>query len=550
MMKWMVLGWTLLSTVSGALAAGAGNSVVVVYNRNLPESKALAEFYAGRRGVPAGQLFGADLNAASEVMTRAEFRDKLQDPLFEWLVKEKLFTRNPKKRTAGVEYRNLIGAKIRYLVLCYGIPLKIARDTEIKEEGMDKIQEQLRGRNEAAVDADLALLPNSAEKFPLTGPVVSPFYLSTNAGAFHPTNGIVMVARLDGPTVDIARGLVDKAMRAESDGLWGHAYIDARGLTSGDLKMGDDWINGAAAIARRMGFETKVDDKEAMFDAGFPMSQVALYVGWYGLNPSGPFERTAVEFMPGAFAYHLHSFSAATLRSTDHFWVGPLLAKGATITMGCVDEPYLAGTPNVAAFLERLLARRWTFGEAAYACQPVLSWQTTVVGDPLYAPFAQPPDALHYKLEREKNPLVEWSHLRVVNLNLASGSSVTEVTNYLHGIWATVTNSAVLQEKVGDFALADKNVSAACEAYEKALQLKPSPQQKIRLLLLLGHLQAGLGHAQDAYNAYFQLVTEAPDYPDTAKIFGELAGLARKLGKSKEAERFSQEAERLSVPAR
>ena len=280
------------------------------------------------------------------------------------------------------------------------------------------------------------------------------------------------------------------------------------------------------------------------------MSQVALYVGWYGLNPSGPFERTAVEFMPGAFAYHLHSFSAATLRSTDHFWVGPLLAKGATITMGCVDEPYLAGTPNVAAFLERLLARRWTFGEAAYACQPVLSWQTTVVGDPLYAPFAQPPDALHYKLEREKNPLVEWSHLRVVNLNLASGSSVTEVTNYLHGIWATVTNSAVLQEKVGDFALADKNVSAACEAYEKALQLKPSPQQKIRLLLLLGHLQAGLGHAQDAYNAYFQLVTEAPDYPDTAKIFGELAGLARKLGKSKEAERFSQDAKRLSVPAK
>jgi len=35
--------------------------------------------------------------------------------------------------------------------------------------------------------------------------------------------------------------------------------------------------------------------------------------------------------------------------------------------------------------------RRITFGEAAWAAQPVLSWQTTVVGDPLYRPFAKEP---------------------------------------------------------------------------------------------------------------------------------------------------------------
>jgi hypothetical protein len=29
----------------------------------------------------------------------------------------------------------------------------------------------------------------------------------------------------------------------------------------------------------------------------------------------------------------------------------------------------------------------YTFGEAAWAAQPVLSWQTTVIGDPLYRPF-------------------------------------------------------------------------------------------------------------------------------------------------------------------
>ena len=40
------------------------------------------------------------------------------------------------------------------------------------------------------------------------------------------------------------------------------------------------------------------------------MSQIALYAGWYERNASGPFAQPKVEFMPGAFAYHLHSFSA------------------------------------------------------------------------------------------------------------------------------------------------------------------------------------------------------------------------------------------------
>jgi hypothetical protein len=51
--------------------------------------------------------------------------------------------------------------------------------------------------------------------------------------------------------------------------------------------------------------------------------------------------------------------------------------------MGCVHEPYLSCTPQLPVFAARLIYDRMTFGEAAYAAQPVLSWQTTVVGDPL-----------------------------------------------------------------------------------------------------------------------------------------------------------------------
>src|ERR1041384_3837962 len=46
---------------------------------------------------------------------------------------------------------------------------------------------------------------------PLHGPARNSTYGVTNAALLQPTNGVLMVARLDGPSVEIARGLVDKA---------------------------------------------------------------------------------------------------------------------------------------------------------------------------------------------------------------------------------------------------------------------------------------------------------------------------------------------------
>src|SRR5205814_3803105 len=135
-----------------------------------------------------------------------------------------------------------------------------------------------------------------------TGPITNPFFLATNANFMQPTKGILLVARLDGPSASIAQGLVDKAIEAETNGLWGRAYFDARGLTNGEYRIGDEWIRNAANAARKNGFETVLDENPNTFSAGYPLSQVALYAGWYDWNVSGPFTRPTVEFMPGAFA--------------------------------------------------------------------------------------------------------------------------------------------------------------------------------------------------------------------------------------------------------
>jgi hypothetical protein len=319
---------------------------------------------------------------------------------------------------------------------------------------------------------------------------------------------------------------VDKALAAERDGLWGRAYFDARGLDkTNNYYLGDEWILGGGEICRELGFETTVDKNPTTFSADFPMSQIAIYCGWYDRNVTGPFALPKVEFMPGAFAYHLHSFSANTIRSTNESWVGPLLAKGATCTMGCVNEPYLSCTPNVAAFLGQLIAGRFTFGEAAYAAQPVLSWQTTVVGDPLYRPFAKEPAALHAEFSRTHNPLIEWSYLRIMNLDLVHGAPVAQLAAFLDAI-PTTTNSAVLTEKLAGFYQMQGKPSSAIETYQLALTRSPSPEQRIRIRLTLGEKLLAQNRETDAIENYQQLLKESPDYPGKPNIEAKLAALA------------------------
>ena len=530
--------WTQLAAIFVALAPlfvrAGGDEAVVIYNKHVPESKAVAEYYAELRHVPARQIYGFTLTT-NEHMSRDEFRDSLQMPLAHKLEDAGLWrfgsvtiaaTNGQPERVE----RRVVAAKIRYAVLCYGVPLKIAPVPIAHGPGKEITRPELL-RDEAAVDSELAWLPLVEMGVSLAGPLRNCVYGAANTALLNPTNGVLLVARLDGPNADIARGLVDKALAAERDGLWGRAYFDARGLSktnTNSLYLGDEWILGGGEICRELGFEIVVDKNPGTFPFDFPMSQIAIYCGWYDGAVSGPFALPRVEFIPGAFAYHLHSFSAATIRSTNEYWVGPLLTKGATCTMGCVYEPYLSGTPNVAAFLARLIAGGFTFGEAAYAAQPVLSWQTTVVGDPLYRPFAKEPAALHAEFARTHNPLIEWSYLRIVDLGLVHGASVAQLAYFLETIPAT-TNSAVLTEKLADFYQMQGKPSSAIGTYQRVLTLNPSPEQRIRIRLTLGEKLLALNRETDAIENYQQLLKEAPDYPGKPTIEAKLAALEQKF---------------------
>ncbi|HOP97631.1 MAG TPA: TIGR03790 family protein [Verrucomicrobiota bacterium] len=526
-----------------ALAAASGDEVVVVYNTRVPESKAVAEHYAKRREVPPDQVIGLAL-PTEENMTRAQFRNSLERPLAEAFSKRKLWRitaqtiRDTNNRPVQVEW-TVSESKIRYLVLCYGVPIRVTRDENLEKAEAEKVRQEFR-RNEACVDNELMLLPRIEQNWLRTGPYQNHIFGTTNTALLHPTNNVLLVSRLDGPTPEIARSLVDKAIEAETHGLWGRAYVDIRSTPDPAFKIGEDWMKGAAEVCRRLGFETVVDTNAATFRPEFPMSQIAFYFGWYDASVSGPFARKTVEFMPGAFAYHLHSYSGASPRSDSRNWVGPLLARGVTATMGSVDEPYLGGTPDLAVFASRLIYSGFTFGEAACAAQNVLSWQTIVIGDPLYRPFGTPAEELHKKLEADYSEYLQWSYLRLINVNIANGVPPVQMAAYLSRIPLT-KESAVLTEKLGDLYSQLGKPSSAIEMWERALALKPSPLQRLRLRLTLAEKLPEQSREQEAVEQLSALLKENPDYPAKADIYQRLAALARKLGKEEAARAYEDQ---------
>jgi uncharacterized protein (TIGR03790 family) len=540
----------LLNFVPFEVKAG-GEEVVVIYTTQLPESKSVADYYASKRGVPANQIIGLDV-PSGDTISRADYVRQIQDPLLKELAKRDLVRFHAEIRPSRSDRPGRIvyqatAAKVRYLALCFGLPFRVAHDPNYDpkrdDDAPDGLAPQLR-RDEASVDSELMLLP-IAGRTPTFGAVRNPLLGATNKALLHPTNGVFLVSRLDGPSVEIAKGLVDKALIAERDGLNGRAYFDLRNITEGAYATGDQWITNAASVATRLGFETTVDNNPNTLGVGFPFAHAAIYAGWYSSQADGPFTLPVVEFMPGAIAYHLHSFSGQFIRDPAHNWVGPLLAKGATVTLGCVDEPYLDLTPRIDVFLERLALNDFTVGEAGVVCQAYLSWQNVVLGDPLYRPFAKQTLALEEFHRAAGNPLLAWPLIRKVNVHTLNGRDPDILRQYLIE-QPLATNSAVLSEKVARLFNDRKKNRQAIEWAQRSLKLPDgSPQQHARLWRELAEWQLPLD-PQGAIASLEAFAHEFPHHPEMLAVRVRELDFASPLKHSNDIKRIQAEITRLT----
>jgi len=375
----MVLG--LAGLVEGAVRPGLGpQNVVILVNDAVPESVELGEYYAERRGIPAENICRLT-TGVTEVISRPEFKRTIAAPVREFLSK-----RLGQVRVAlpeGELVLRLARKEVRCLVAMYGVPLKVDGFIDTK---------QMYKSMAAGVDSELALLPQKGHL--LNGARPNPYY-----GRDMPFDSLLgrhmlLVCRLDGPSPAVVRRMIDDALWAEANGLQGRAYFDVRNTSQKGYVEGDKWIRNAYKMVKATGVPAYIDERPEIMPVEYPMPEAVFYLGWYMDVVSGPVSRQDFRFARGAVAYHLHSFAAWTVRSTTDKWVGPLLAHGAACTMGSVYEPFLFGSPQLDIFTDRLL-KGYTFAEAGYMSQRLLSWMAAFLGDPLYRPFlkaVRPPE--------------------------------------------------------------------------------------------------------------------------------------------------------------
>jgi uncharacterized protein (TIGR03790 family) len=289
--------------------------------------------------------------------------------------------------------------------LMKGMPLKI-RGAE-NYPGDKPRDPPIGNRNEASVDSELALLGRFSPE--ISGALNNPYFKSFRAVMEANVAPLLLVCRLDAPTAQAVRRMITDAIETEKTGLWGRAYVDsAQNAPGGGLAIGDEWLREIVQQFRKSGVPVVHDNALTMFPEGYPMSDCALYYGWYSQALAGPFVDPAFRFTRGAVAVHIHSFSASTLRDPNAHWVGPLVERGAAAVVGNVYEPYLQLTTYLNILNDRLL-HGFTFAEAAYMATPALSWVNVMVGDPLYRPYAS---WLQLTPRDPKKPVSHWQMMR------------------------------------------------------------------------------------------------------------------------------------------
>ena len=467
----VIAGMAVFFCSAGSLSAIThdNDAIAVIYNLNDPSAKALADFYCSARGIDSSREIPVAAPRKEEI-TREEYDDLIARP-----VRDAFIRRGYWLVTLDMMNRPILYAStIRYVALIRGIPLKIRQCANYPGDSKDQ-PDPYGGCNAASVDSELSLLGYFTPQ--ISGNIQNPLYHEN----YEPLSeakipqGMLFVSRLDAPTDDAVRKMILNGIRAEHEGLWGWGYIDLRSLNQQGYARGDRWIREAGEAMRRNGIPVLSDDLPETLQEGFPVTDAAAYYGLYAADINGPFATPGFSFIPGAVAVHLHSYSATTLHDSSKGWTGPLVAHGASASVGNVYEPYLPFTTDLGVFATALLSGR-NLAESYYSAQPVLSWMSICVGDPLFRPYG----AWYSEVPSSHEAQSLWSDYR--NMILSHGGNVLAAAADLKSR-AEEKKESLYLEALGAAQLDSGDLVHAEESFREASVFTKDPAISFRLLL-------------------------------------------------------------------
>ncbi len=438
--------------------------VLVIANEASDDSMALARYYMKKRNIPQKNLFTVDFpnQKHRRPISHKSFQEKIVKPLQQFLEKTELKEKilllltlydvpykvagpsalAPKLKRNITKYQNKLKEKLAdpnaNTKKIHHLRERIEKSkTELKkiEPIWDALlaQQHASARkraaqvlaNHASLDSELAWLfrrdvygasaTKSTRLKAYFGRTANPYFSqgmkfrafrkrSKAAGLLEQNGMIYLSARLEGPSLEISKNLVDLAIQAEKNGPAGIGCFDARRSTIGQTKsgnaLGETWVRRAYIETHNAGFQTIFDEKKTLFEKG-ACPNTLFYWGWYALqNYQDVFES---HFAAGAFAVHTASGEASDIR---HFnpdkknpWCAGLLAHGVAFCSGPISEPFLDAFPHADLFYPKLF-QGWSAGEAYWASQSYLSWMMVMIGDPLYTPFSGKNSRTHYTAGR------------------------------------------------------------------------------------------------------------------------------------------------------
>lgn len=384
----------LLMTVTAQ--ALESKQILVIANSNIEASIKLAKYYCKVRKVPKENILNLRLGEKlADEISREDYEEKLAGPI--------------RKKLLDPEFYH-----IRCLVTTYGVPFRIGKRDQLKghEEKLKQLKELLEqikeeNRAEEAVQKEAerktALLQleidrlegketNASVDSELSMVLCGDYELyrwqinELRSNILRESSTMLMVSRLDGPSFEIAKNLVDKALSAEKKGLAGNVYIDSGySKVKKDIEIYEQYDRSLEETASMFKAEGKrvVEESTAELFEPNQCPATAVYCGWHSLKKYVD----AFVFVDGAIGIHISSLEAVNLRDANSTqWCPAMLTDGVSVTIGAVAEPYLHTFPEPKTFFRHLLDGL-CIAEAYYYTKPYNSWQLILIGDPLYKPF-------------------------------------------------------------------------------------------------------------------------------------------------------------------
>jgi len=532
----ILLALALLSALQSF--ASDADSVVIVVNANDSSSVAIGEYYAQKRGIPLDNIIGLK-TSTKETISLKEYVDTISNPLLDELLDGEWISgvKSVNKDEYGRERLSVAVHRISYLVTIRGIPLRFSNDPEYLIAENTQIPKQFNV-NRGSVDSELALLPGPPG-LSMTALVPNPYFEGKPVSEAD-ANRMIKVSRLDGPKQSDVIRLIDRTLEAEEFGLIGRAYIDS----GGPHAKGDEWINASGELIKAAYFDTEFETSKRPRGFRDRLDSPAIYIGWYRTHAYGPWREARWSVPPGAIGYHLHSFSATTVRSNSNGWVGPLVAQGYCATFGYVYEPYLEFTIRPHLFLQQLLKGN-NFGDAITYSNPALSWQTVAVGDPLYRPFQKDLDA---QLESSgDSPFAAYMGLRQLN-RLEAEASEEEALAYGRKLFLNHPSLAIAYRLARIYEDRGQQ-KEALEVLKVIRYITTFSRDEVALVQRIANLLHKLGASELAFDTYEKLLSER-DQPKGLRIALLDGGspIAAAVGKAALSSRWNLESQTLKRP--